>query len=220
MIELLLQYQVPILKAFKETLLMMSISLSVSLILGMIIGILLVLSSSNGLKPNKLMYSVLNIIVNIIRSFPYILFVVFMMPFTRWLLGFTLGTIPASVPLSIVGIATFARFVEQSLLDLPSSMKDTAITMNATTFQIVWHFYLVEARSSLILGFTSTFVSLLSYSTVMGIVSGGGLGDFALIYGYHNHQYDLMAIVVVIIILIVQIIQWIGHVFARKLDKS
>ena len=92
--------------------------------------------------------------------------------------------------------------------------------MGAKPQQIVRHFYLVEARSSLIHGFTATFISLLSYSSVMGVVSGGGLGDFAMIHGYHNHNYELMTLVVIMIIIIVQIIQWFGYALARKLDKS
>lgn len=220
MIDLLITYQQPILKAFQETLLMMSIALVVTLLFGTILGILLVLTHKDGLAPHRLIYVSANTYVNIVRSFPYILFIVFMMPFTRFLLGFTLGTIPASVPLSFVGAAIFARYVEQSLLELPRGLTDTAITMGARPLQIVRHFYLTEARSSIVHGFTATFVSLLSYSTVMGVVSGGGLGDFALIYGYHNHQYDLMTVVVIIIILMVQLIQWAGHAFARKLNKS
>lgn len=219
MIQLISDYQTPILKAFGETLLMMSIAMVISIILGTFIGIILVITHNKGLKPNSIVYRLANVYVNIVRSFPYILFVVFMMPVTRFILGFTLGTIPASVPLSFVGIAIFARYVEQSLLELPQSLTDTAITMGATSYQTVVYFYLVEARSSIIHGLTATFISLLSYSTVMGVVSGGGLGDFALVYGYHNHQYDLMAIVVVMIIVFVQLVQWAGYALARKLDK-
>lgn len=220
MIDLLIKYKDPIIKALGETALMMGISLTMSLILGFVFGILLVLTHKKGLYPNKIVYFVVNVYVNIVRSFPYILFVVFMMPFTRFLLGFTLGTVPASIPLGLVGIAIFARYVEQSLLEVPSSISDMAITMGASPIQLIHHFYLSEARSSLIQGFTATFVSLLSYSSVMGVVSGGGLGDFALIYGYHNHQYDVMFLIVIIIIVLVQIIQWFGNTLARKLDKS
>lgn len=220
MIQLFFDYQTQILKALQETAVMMSISLLVSLVIGFMLGFLLVITHKDGLRPNKAIYLMTNLYVNIVRSFPYILFVVFMMPFTRFLLGFTLGTLPASVPLSFVGVAIFARYVEQSLLEIPQSITDLSITMNTTLWQLLWYFYIPEARSSIIQGFIATFVSLLSYSSVMGVVSGGGLGDFALIYGYHNHQYDLMFIVVIIIILIVQIVQWLGHALARKLDQS
>ena len=220
MIELLIKYQTPLLKAFGETVLMMSIALVVSLILGGLLGLLLVITRKDGLIPQPVIYLMSNIYVTIVRSFPYILFVVFMMPVTRFIIGFTLGTIPASIPLSLVGVAIFARYVEQSLLEIPQSLTDTALTMGAKPQQIVRHFYLVEARSSLIHGFTATFISLLSYSSVMGVVSGGGLGDFAMIHGYHNHNYELMTLVVIMIIIIVQIIQWFGYALARKLDKS
>lgn len=220
MIKLLIEYQTPLTKAFQETLLMMGIALSVSIVFGGLLGLLLVLTRKDGLLPKRSVYAITNIYVTVVRSFPYILFVVFMMPVTRFLLGFTLGTIPASVPLSFIGIAIFARYVEQSLLEVPKPLIDTALTMGATTRQIVRHFYLVEARSSLIHGLTATLISLLSYSSVMGVVSGGGLGDFAMVHGYHNHHYELMTLVVILIIIIVQIIQWFGYALARKLDQS
>lgn len=220
MIKLLIEYQTPLTKAFQETLLMMGIALSVSIVFGGLLGLLLVLTRKDGLIPKRSVYAITNIYVTVVRSFPYILFVVFMMPVTRFLLGFTLGTIPASVPLSFIGIAIFARYVEQSLLEVPKPLIDTALTMGATTRQIVRHFYLVEARSSLIHGLTATLISLLSYSSVMGVVSGGGLGDFAMVHGYHNHHYELMTLVVILIIIIVQIIQWFGYALARKLDQS
>ncbi len=219
MIQLFIDNQAAIYKAFNQTAIMMGISLSFTVLLGLPLGILLVISRKDGIKPNFLISTVANIYVNAVRSFPYILFVVFMMPVTRFLLGFTLGTIPASFPLSLVGIAIYARYVEQSLLEIHSGLDDTSLTMGASTLQTVWHFYLVESRASLIRGFTASTISLLSYSTVMGIVSGGGLGDFAMIYGYHQHRYDLMMIVVVMIIVIVQILQWLGHALANQCDK-
>lgn len=220
MIELFLRNQNAIIKAFQETGLLMGITLFFTLTIGLPLGVLLVISKKNGIKPNLIIHNLCNLYVNIVRSFPFILFVIFMMPFTRMLLGFTLGTIPATVPMSFIGVAIFARYVEQSLLEIDSGLKDTSITMGASTLQTIFYVYLVEARSSLVLGFTATVISLLSYSTVMGVVGGGGLGDFALVYGYHKHQYDLMSLIVIIIIALVQIIQWIGHTTAVKLDKN
>lgn len=219
MIDLLIQYQDKIITAIGETALLMAISLGFAILLGLPLGTLIYMTRKKTNWLQRILNSVSNLYVNVIRSFPFILFVVFMMPFTRALLGISLGTIPASVPMSFVAVALFARFVEQALLEVPSGIIDTAISMGASKTQLIRRFLYVEARSGIIHGLTSTTISLLSYSTVMGVVGGGGIGAFAMLYGYHNHQYELMIPVIVFIVLLVQIIQFIGTSAATYLDK-
>ena len=219
MIDLFMQYQDKIMVAMGETALLMLISISFAIILGLPLGTIIYVTRKNGISENKLVSAISNLYVNIVRSFPFILFVFFMMPFTRALLGISLGTIPASVPMIFVAVAIFARFVEQALLEVPMGIIDTAISMGASKYQLITKFLYVEARSGIIHGLTSSTISLLSYSTVMGMVGGGGIGAFAMLYGYQNFQYDLMMIVIVIIVILVQIIQFIGTKSATYLDK-
>ncbi len=219
MIDLFMQYQDKIMVAMGETALLMLISISFAIILGLPLGTIIYVTRKNGISENKLVSAISNLYVNIVRSFPFILFVFFMMPFTRALLGISLGTIPASVPMVFVAVAIFARFVEQALLEVPMGIIDTAISMGASKYQLITKFLYVEARSGIIHGLTSSTISLLSYSTVMGMVGGGGIGAFAMLYGYQNFQYDLMMIVIVIIVILVQIIQFIGTKSATYLDK-
>ena len=219
MIDLFMQYQDKIMVAMGETALLMLISISFAIILGLPLGTIIYVTRKNGISENKLVSAISNLYVNIVRSFPFILFVFFMMPFTRALLGISLVTIPASVPMVFVAVAIFARFVEQALLEVPMGIIDTAISMGASKYQLITKFLYVEARSGIIHGLTSSTISLLSYSTVMGMVGGGGIGAFAMLYGYQNFQYDLMMIVIVIIVILVQIIQFIGTKSATYLDK-
>lgn len=219
MIDLFMRYQDKIMVAMGETALLMLISISFAIILGLPLGTIIYVTRKNGISENKLVSAISNLYVNIVRSFPFILFVFFMMPFTRALLGISLGTIPASVPMVFVAVAIFARFVEQALLEVPMGIIDTAISMGASKYQLITKFLYVEARSGIIHGLTSSTISLLSYSTVMGMVGGGGIGAFAMLYGYQNFQYDLMMIVIVIIVILVQIIQFIGTKSATYLDK-
>lgn len=215
----LILYSDKIIKALQETGLLMLISTTFAIIGGLPLGTLIYLSRKEGPKENMILNAILNAYVNIVRSFPFILFVVFLMPFTRALMGISLGTLPASVPMSFVAIALYARFVEQALLEVPKGILDSAKTMGATIKDTVIHFLYKEAQSGLVHGLTSTIISLLSYSTVMGVVGGGGIGAFAMLYGYQNHQYQLMFQVIVIIIILVQSIQIIGTRIARHLDK-
>lgn len=219
MIDLFMQYQDKIMVAMGETALLMFISISFAIILGLPLGTIIYVTRKNGISESKLISAISNLYVNIVRSFPFILFVFFMMPFTRALLGISLGTLPASVPMVFVAVAIFARFVEQALLEVPVGIIDTAISMGASKYQLITKFLYVEARSGIIHGLTSSTISLLSYSTVMGMVGGGGIGAFAMLYGYQNFQYDLMMIVIVIIVILVQIIQFIGTKSATYLDK-
>lgn len=215
-----IQYYWPeLVTSLKETGVMMGISLTICLLGGLPLGIGLYLVNPQLSKRHSGMYWLINLVITLIRSFPYLLFVVTLIPFTRWLIGFAFGPIPAAVPLSIVAVAIFARLAEQVLLDVPGDIRLLADSLGVKGWQYVWHFLLVEARSGLVLAFTTTTVSMVSYSTVMGIVGGGGIGDFAIRYGYQRYEYGIMYVAIIWMIVTVFLIQLIGNLLARKLDK-
>lgn len=218
-IQRIIDYQDEISTALYETAFMIGISVFAAITVGLPVGTFIYLTRKNGVLESKFVSGVLNGYVNIVRSFPFLLFVVFLIPFTRMVLGTSFGTYAASLPLSFVAVAIYARFVEQSLLEVPRGIIDTAYSLGATIPQLIFHFLYVEARSSLVIGLTSATISLISYSTVMGVVGGGGIGDFAMRYGYQRYEHDLMYTTIIIMILMVQGIQLLGSITARKLDK-
>lgn len=214
-----IQYYLPeLMQAMEETLIMMSISIFAAVLIGLPLGILLFISRENN-NQGTILYQILNLLITVIRSFPYLLFVVAMIPVTRFLLGSSFGPIPASIPLSIVSIVIYARLVEQVLLDVPGDVGLLARSLGVSTYQYVKEFLLVEARSGLILSLTTTIVSMVSYSTVMGIVGGGGIGDFAIRYGYQRYEYGVMYFSILVMIVAVFSIQLIGNGLAKKVDK-
>ena len=219
MIDILITHQHEIIKGLGQTALMLIISTLSAVIIGLPLGTIIFLTRKEGIHENKTIHKILNGIVNIIRSFPFLLFIFAMIPITRFVLGRSLGTVAASFPLSFIAAALYSRFVEQALLDVPKEISDTALSLGANTNQLVFDFLYVEAKPSLILGLTSSMVSFVSYSTVMGVVGGGGIGDFAMIYGYQRYQYDVMYTAIIIMIVLVQIIQFTGTHFANKADK-
>lgn len=217
--EILIQYQTEIWQSIGETFVMVGIAVVAALLVGLPVGTLLYLCRKGQLLENQFLYSVLNIGVNIVRSFPFLLLVVFLIPFTRWIVGTSIGTIAATVPLSLMAIAYYSRLVEQALLEVPTGTIETAVSMGASVKQIVFKFLYVEARSGLVLGLTTSIISFISYSTVMGIVGGGGVGDFAIRYGYQRFETELMMYVIIIMIIFVQIIQFTGTTLSKLLDK-
>ncbi|MGX7195748.1 methionine ABC transporter permease [Enterococcus olivae] len=205
--------------SLQQTGIMMGISMLMSLLLGLPMGVALFLSNNNEKGGRSFSYWILNFFITLIRSFPFLLFVVTLIPVTRLVIGRAFGPFPASFPLSIVAIAIFARMVEQVLLDVPEEIRLLADSLGTNKWQYIWHFLLVEARSGLLLAFTTTTVSMVSFSTVMGIVGGGGIGDFAIRYGYQSYQYGIMYFAVSVMIVTVFIIQMLGNTIARKIDK-
>lgn len=206
-------------KALWETIDMMATALVISLILGLIIGFGLFLTGSSGIKRNRIVYSVLSGLINLVRSVPFILFIIVMIPLNRLMVGTGFGVTASKVPLSIIGVALYARFTEQSLLEVDKNIYETSYTLGASLVQYFWYFLLREARSGLILSFTTMAISLLSYSTVMGVIGGGGLGYLAISQGYQNFNYELMWIIILTMILMVQLIQVIGNGLAKQYDK-
>ena len=214
------EYAPAMTESLGETGIMMFFSTLAAILLGLPLGTFIFLTSKGRPLENKFWNQVMNIFVNIIRSFPFLLLVIVMQPLIRATYGRATGDpIAASFPMMVISIALYARFVEQSLLDLPKEITETAQAFGATIPQYVFKFLFVEARSSLIIGFTTAFVSFISYSTIMGTIGGGGIGDFAIRYGYHRYETDIMFTAIVIIIIFVQIFQWAGLKLARKLDK-
>ncbi|CAM3114988.1 ABC transporter permease subunit [Streptobacillus felis] len=208
-----------LLTSIKDTFIMVLIPTICAIFLGIPLGSLLYLTKKDGLKENISIYIPINIYINVVRSFPFLILVIVLIPITRLVFGTAFGLLPASFPICFVAVALYARFVEQSFHDVDPGIIDAALSMKATNFQVVWHFLLVEARSSLVLGLTSSIISFISYSTVMGIVGGGGIGDFAIRYGYQEYNYPLVYKVVSIMIVIVFAIQFIGNYVSKKLDK-
>lgn len=219
-LERLIEFAPKLWESLQETSIMMGLGSAAAILLGLPIGTLLFLTAKGKPAANKWLYRLLNVVVNIVRSFPFLLLVVAMQPAIRAFYGRATGDpIAASFPIMVIAIALYARFVEQSLLDLPKGVIEAATSMGASLPQLITKFLFVEARSSLVIGFSSAFVSFLSYSTIMGVVGGGGIGDFAIRYGYQRYETDIMYTAIVIIIVFVQLIQWLGFKLASKLDK-
>jgi D-methionine transport system permease protein len=217
--EVVRQYEEEIIQALIETFMMVGASIVAAIVVGIPLGTILFVCRKGQIAENRLLYSLVNVIVNITRSFPFLLLVVFLIPFTRLIVGTAIGTTAAIVPLAIIAIAHYARLVEQSLLDVPKGVIEAAVSMGANLRQIITKFIFVEARSGLVLGLTTSIISFISYSTVMGIVGGGGIGDFAIRYGYQQFKTDLMLYVIIIMVIIVQMTQFLGTMIAKQIDK-
>lgn len=208
-----------IVEALVETGYMVLAAIVAAVLLGLPLGTLIFLTRRGGLVESRGVWIVAELYVTIVRSFPFLLFVVFMIPVTRMVFGTTFGTTAASFPLAFVAIAIYARLVEQILLELPSGILTAARSMGANLWQTVTKFLYVEARSGLVYALTSATISFVSYSTVLGVVGGGGIGDFALRYGYQEYQFTLMYSAIVLTIAAVLILQTAGHLISRALDK-
>lgn len=209
--------------AFGQTALMLGIGLAAAVLFGGPLGVLLfLLSPGQSLAQQRgapAAYRVLNWLVNTVRSFPFIILLVALVPFTRVLAGTSIGPLAAAVPLSFAAIPYFARLVEQCLREVPRGVIEAAHAMGASELQIVRRVLLREARAGLVGALTVLSISFLSYSAVAGVVGGGGIGDLAIRYGYYRFQTDVMVLTVAVLIALVQLIQFIGHHAARRLDK-
>ena len=207
-----IRFRHELLKSFLETFEMLIFAMIMAFIFGLLLGLIMFLTRPKGLFQNKTVYFVISTLVNIVRSIPFILFIIVLIPTTRFIIGTGFGVDASKLPLSLIGIATFARLSEQSLLEVNKDIYETSYALGANTYQYVKSFLLKESRQSLVLSFTSTTISLISYSTVMGVIGGGGLGYLAISEGYQNFNYPLMWIIIIIMIIIVQLVQTIGIV--------
>ncbi|XJS11105.1 methionine ABC transporter permease [Aerococcaceae bacterium WGS1372] len=219
-IERVIEFAPKIIDSLQESGIMLTLASIAAILLGLPLGTLLYLTAPGKPLDKPWLNQLGNTLVNIVRSFPFLLLVVAMQPAIRAIYGRATGDpIAASFPMMLIAIALYARFVEQSLLEIPKGVLEVAESMGATTRHLVFKFLFVEARSSLIIGFTSAFVSFISYSTIMGVVGGGGIGDFAIRYGYQRYETDIMYTAIFIIIAFVQLVQWLGMKLAQHLDK-
>jgi D-methionine transport system permease protein len=215
----ILALQSEIEKAIEQTLTMVSISVAAAIIIGMPIGILLFLTAPGNLKGNRPLYSVVGYMVNLVRSFPFLILLVALIPFSRMIVGTAIGPLAASVSLSVAAIPFYARLVEQSLRDVPKGVIEAAVASGASLKHIVFGVLLSEARPGLVSGLTVTIISFISYSAAAGTVGGGGIGDLAIRYGYQRFDTEVMVACIVILVVMVQLVQWAGSFAAARLDK-
>lgn len=206
-------------KAFFETLYMVAISLGVSLIIGLPLGVVLFVTDRGLLFENIWIKQIAGILVNLIRSVPFIILLVALLPLTQLITGTTIGPTAASVSLSVAAIPFFARLVETSLREIDKGVIEAAVAVGATPWMIIREVLLPEAKPGIVQAITVTAISLLGYSAMAGIVGGGGIGDFAIRFGYYRYDNTIMFTTVVLLIVIVQLMQVIGDGVARAVNK-
>lgn len=199
-----------------QTIYMIGWSLFFGMLLAIPLGLAMTLCRKGGLKENLVVFWIINGIVNIVRSVPFVILLVFIAPITKIVVGTRIGTTAAIVPLVLYIAPYLARLIEASLLEVKSSVLEAAQAMGASTLQIIWHFILPEAKASLILALTTGTIGLLGATAMAGTIGGGGVGDLALTYGYQRFNTPLMFATVVILIVIVQLIQAIGNYLSHK----
>ncbi|MGN1141278.1 MAG: methionine ABC transporter permease [Oliverpabstia sp.] len=202
-----------------ETLYMTLVSTLLGYVFGLPMGVLLKVSDKEGLRPNAVLYKILDVIANIFRSIPFLILLILLIPFTRFVVGKSYGTTATIVPLTIAAIPFIARMVESSLNEVDAGVIEAARSMGASDLRIVIKVMLVEARTSLISGATIATGTILGYSAMAGTVGGGGLGDIAIRYGYYRYESDIMIVTVILLVVLVQLFQSIGMFIANRLDK-
>ena len=208
-----------IIRGVGETVYMTLLSTIVGYAFGLPMGVLLAVSDKDGLMPNKVIYKVLDVIANIVRSIPFLILLILLIPFTRLVVGKSYGSSATIVPLVVAAIPFIARMVESSVKEVDAGVIEAARSMGAGNFTIIWKVLLVEARTSLITGATIAIGTILGYSAMAGTIGGGGLGDIAIRYGYYRYQSDIMIVTVVLLVVLVQVFQTVGMVIASRLDK-
>jgi D-methionine transport system permease protein len=202
-----------------DTLYMVFVSTAVSYILGLPIGILAEVSRKNGLFPMPFTNRLLGLIINIGRSIPFIILLVFVMPVTRLITGTTIGPKAATVSLIIAATPFIARLIENTLHDVDGGVIEAARAMGANTLQIILKVMLPESLPSMVMGASLSMITLVGYTAMAGIVGGRGLGDIAMRFGYYRYQVDIMIVTIVLLVIFVQAIQSIGHIVSKRIDK-
>lgn len=208
-----------LLEGIKDTLYMTLTSTLIGYVIGLPMGILLTVTDKDGIHPNAAVYKVLDVIANLIRSVPFLILLIVLIPFTRFLIGRSYGPTATIVPLVIAAAPYIARMVESSLKEVDAGVIEAARSMGASNFTIVTKVMLVEARTSLSVGATISLGTILGYSAMAGTVGGGGLGDIAIRYGYTRWQTDIMIVTVILLVILFQIFQTIGMKLASNLDR-
>lgn len=202
-----------------DTIYMTLVSTFFSYVFGMIMAVILVITRADGIRPHPVIFRVLDVIVNLTRSFPFLILMIAIIPFTRWLVGTTIGNNATVVPLVVAAAPFVARLIEQSLLEVDRGVIEAAQSMGASTWQLIWKVLIPEATPSLINGSAIAATTILGYSAMSGAVGGGGLGKLAIMYGYNRYQNDIMFATVVLLIIIVQLLQSFGDWATRRSDR-
>ena len=202
-----------------DTLYMTLMSTLFGYILGLPMGIILTITDKDGIRPHAAVYKVLDFIVNLVRSIPFLILLILVIPLTRAIVGKSYGSTATIVPLVIAAAPFIARMVESSLKEVDKGVIEAAQSMGAGTFTIIWKVLLAEARTSLLVGVTIATGTILGYSAMAGTVGGGGLGDIAIRYGYYRYQSDVMIVTIVILVVLVQILQGLGMMISKKIDR-
>lgn len=208
-----------IIQGIGETLYMTLVSTLIGYLFGIPMGVLLAVSDKEGLRPNPVLYKVLDVIANITRSIPFLILLILIQPFTVFVVGKSYGSSATIVPLVVAAIPFIGRMVESSLKEVDNGVIEAARSMGASDLRIIVRVLLVEARTSLITGATIAIGTILGYSAMAGCIGGGGLGDIAIRYGYYRYQADIMVVTVVLLVLLVQVFQTVGMAIANRLDK-
>lgn len=206
-------------KAFFETLYMVGISIVFAILIGMPLGILLFVTDQDLVLKNRFLKMVLGIVTNLVRSIPFIILLVFILPFTDFLIGTKIGPTAASVPLSVAAIPFFARIVESSAREIDGGVIEAAVSVGASPWMIIKDIIIPEIKPGVVSGLTITIISLIGYSAMAGTVGGGGIGDLAIRYGYYRYDNGIMYSTVIILIVLVQVVQYSGDLIAKKVNK-
>ena len=202
-----------------DTLYMVLVSTLLGYVIGLPLGILLTITDVDGINPNKVIYKILDIIINVTRSIPFLILLILIMPFTKLVVGKSYGTTATIVPLTIAAAPLIARMVESSLKEVDKGVIEAAFSMGANGFTIIWKVLVTEARTSLLVGVTIALGTILGYSAMAGVIGGGGLGDIAIRYGHYRFQPTIMWITIIVLVILVQIMQEIGIKLAAKMDN-
>ena len=187
--------------------------------MGYVLGLPMGITAPKGLRPNKIIYKVLDVVVNVVRSFPFLILLIVIQPLTRIIVGKSYGPTATIVPLTLSAAPFIARMVESSLLEVDHGVIEAAQSMGANLWTIIWKVMIGEAKTSLIVNVTIALGTILGYSAMAGIVGGGGLGDIAIRYGYYRYDSSIMWVTVVLLIVLVQLMQYVGMKLSKKLDK-
>ena len=206
-------------KGIWETIYMVFLSSALSYVIGIPLGIALVVTDKEGISPVPLFNKVLGLIINLLRSVPFIILLIMVLPITKFIVGKTIGSNATVVPLIIAAAPYIGRMVESSLKEVDAGVIEAAKSMGASTWQIIVKVLLPEAKPSLLVGAAISVTTILGYSAMAGFTGGGGLGDIAIRYGYHRYQTDMMMVTVVLLVIIVQLIQEVALRMSRKSDK-
>lgn len=213
------EYGDVLLEGIRDTLIMVSVSTLFAYLLGLPMGVILILTQPHGIRPHRVIYRILDWIINIGRSIPFIILMVAIMPFTKLVAGTKIGVKGAIVPLVVSAAPFIARMVETALAEVDAGVIEAAQSMGASTFQIVWKVYLPEAKPSLVLGGAISIVTILAYTAIAGTVGAGGLGDIAVRYGHQRGIPSVMWVTVIFLIILVQVIQIIFNALSKSIDK-